>query len=212
MFLTHYLKEYRDFKNEKRKEAKWRELNMHNSTKLVNYDIPFDVISIGRYTYGVLDVEAVKRTSHLNIGDFCSIANGTRFILCLDHPLHHFSTFPFKVVTLKTEEAEATSKGDINIADDVWIGKESTILSGVNIGQGAVIAAGAVVTKDIPPYAIAGGVPAKVIKYRFDEQTIEKLIKVDFKKIDKKFIEDHLDQLYEDLDDFDWLPLKTDLK
>jgi acyl-[acyl carrier protein]--UDP-N-acetylglucosamine O-acyltransferase len=128
----------------------------------------------------------------------------------LDHPLNHFSTFPFKVVALKTEAAEAVSKGDITIADDVWIAKDCTILSGVSIGQGSVIAAGAVVTKDIPPYAIAGGVPAKVIKYRFDDTTIKKLLKVDFKKIDKKFIGEHLDQLYKDLDDVNWLPVKEE--
>lgn len=76
----------------------------------------------------------------------------------------------------------------IEIEDDVWIGANATILSGVKIGRGAIVAAGAVVSKSVPPYAIAGGVPAKVIKYRFDEGTIEKAMRVDFDKITNKYV------------------------
>lgn len=104
---------------------------------------------------------------------------------------------------------EAVSKGDITIEDDVWIGYGATILSGVKIGQGAVIAAGAVVTRDVPPYAIAGGVPAKVIKWRFPQAIIDKLVKIDFSKLDEKMVRKHIDELYEKVDentDLSWLP------
>ena len=81
----------------------------------------------------------------------------------------------------------------------------------VSIGQGAVVAAGAVVTKDVPPYAIVGGVPAKVIKYRFSPELIEELLKVDYSKLTKEDVEKHLDVLYTELKDpcqLDWMPKK----
>lgn len=207
--LTRVLEKINEYNYRQRRKKEWRQLNSHNETTVIN-DFNFDLVKIGRYTYGDLIVEADRNESKLTIGDFCSIAYGTVFILCRDHEIHHFSTYPFKVMCLKKEKYEATSKGNINIGDDVWIAHNCTIMSGVNIGQGAVIAAGAVVTKDIPPYAIAGGVPAKVIKYRFDEETISKLLEVDFSKIDKKFVEEHINELYMELDKdkIEWLPKK----
>ena len=77
-----------------------------------------------------------------------------------------------------------------------WIGDSALILSGVEIGQGAVIAAGAVVTEDVPPYAVVGGVPARVIKYRFTDEVIKELVKIDYDKVDRKFIELHEDIWY----------------
>lgn len=103
------------------------------------------------------------------------------------------TTFPF---TKKFKGVnEAWSKGPIIVRDDVWIGMNAIVLSGVEIGQGAVIAAGAVVTSNIPPYAIATGVPAKVIKHRFDSQTIDKLLQYDFGKMNREFVMKHLDCL-----------------
>ena len=109
------------------------------------------------------------------------------------------------------EKAEANSKGDIIIDDDVWIGYRAIVLSGVHVGQGAVIAAGAVVTKDVPPYAIVGGNPAKVINYRFDEDMIDKLLEFDYTGIDEKLISQHIDELYqkmEGIEQFSWIPKK----
>ena len=95
---------------------------------------------------------------------------------------------------------EAWSKGPIVINDDVWLGTNALILSGIEIGQGAVIAAGAVVTNDIPPYAIAAGVPAKVIKYRFNQEMIDKLLQLDLGKMDEKYVQEHLSILTEPID------------
>ena len=99
------------------------------------------------------------------------------------------------------ESLEGTSKGDIIVADDVWIGYRATILSGVHIGQGAVIAAGAVVTKDVPPYAIVGGVPARVIKYRFPEEMVGELMRIDYSKLTEEMVREHIEDLYSALKD-----------
>ena len=91
------------------------------------------------------------------------------------------------------------NKVSVQIGNDVWVGANSTIVEGVRIGDGAVIASGAVVAKDVPPYAIVGGVPAKVIKYRFDEQMIRKLLELKWWDKDKEWISSHAD-FFEDVE------------
>ncbi|MEA4974053.1 Virginiamycin A acetyltransferase [bioreactor metagenome] len=121
----------------------------------------------------------------LIIGKFCSIACGAKFIFTsANHTLKSLSTYPFPIFFEewnldKGQVASAwDNKGDIVIGNDVWIGYEAIILSGVHIGDGAIIGTRAVVTKDIPPYTVVGGVPAKEIKKRFDEETIKILQKI----------------------------------
>lgn len=118
----------------------------------------------------------------LRIGKFCSIACGAKFILTsANHTLKSLSTYPFPLFFEEWDlpRAEVTAawdhKGDIVIGNDVWIGYEAVIMSGVHIGNGAIIGARAVVTKDVEPYTIVGGVPAKPIKKRFDQDTVRKL-------------------------------------
>ena len=109
------------------------------------------------------------------------------------------------------EKQEGVSKGNIIVDDDVWIGFRSTILSGVHIGQGAIVAAGSLVTKDVPPYAIVGGVPAKVIKYRFSPEMITELLKVDYNQLTEELVKEHIEDLYRDLEDTSqlwWFPKK----
>ena len=94
---------------------------------------------------------------------------------------------------------------------DVWIGFRTTIFSGVHIGQGAIVAAGSVVTRDVPPYTIVGGVPANVIKYRFSPEMITELLKVDYSWLTEEFVKELIDDLYEDLENkwqLQWLPKK----
>lgn len=121
----------------------------------------------------------------LVMGKFCSIACGAKFIFTsANHSMKSLSTYPFPIffeewgldVTNITDAWD--NKGDIIIGNDVWIGYEAVILSGVTIGDGAIIGARALVTKDIPPYTIVGGVPAKPIRKRFDDMTIEKLLEL----------------------------------
>lgn len=118
----------------------------------------------------------------LIIGKFCSIACGTKFLFnCANHTLKSLSTYTFPLFyeewgLEKSDVASAwDNKGDIVIGNDVWIGYEAVIMAGVHIGNGAIIAARAVVTKDVPPYTIVGGVPARLIKKRFDEEVIREL-------------------------------------
>lgn len=189
----------------------WKKLNTNNFTNMIN-DFDFDLVSVGNFSYGDLFVLSANKVNKLKIGHFCSIADNVKFILNSDHPTNHISTYPFKTMILN-KGPEAISKGDIVIEDDVWIGSSSMIMSGVKVGQGAIVAAGAVVTKDVPPYAIVGGVPAKVIKYRFDEKIIEKLLNIDFSEVNKDFMETNIDKLYESVDinsDLSWLPLKKE--
>lgn len=193
----------------RRYQKKWRRLNTHNETTLRNY-FPVQSVKVGKKTYGSLYVSLFSNDVRLKIGNYCSIAPEVAFILCSDHYTDHISSFPFKV-KICGEKWEAISKGDIVVDDDVWIGYGSIILSGVHIGQGAIVAAGSVVSKDVAPYAIVAGTPAKVIKYRFDEKMIEKLMKIDYAKLDEKLIKEHIDDLYTVLKDdsqLSWLPLK----
>lgn len=118
----------------------------------------------------------------LIIGKFCSIACGAKFLFTsANHTMKSLSTYPFPIFFEEwgLDRADITTawdnKGDIVIGNDVWIGYEAIILSGVTIGDGAIIGARAVVTKDVPPYTVVGGVPAKEIKKRYDPQTIDRL-------------------------------------
>lgn len=117
----------------------------------------------------------------LLIGRFCSIACGAKFLMnSANHTLRSLSTYTFPIFYeawgLETRPAEAwDNRGDIVIGNDVWIGYEAVILAGVTIGDGAIIGARAVVTKDVPPYTIVGGVPAKPIRKRFSEEQIAAL-------------------------------------
>ena len=117
----------------------------------------------------------------LIIGKFCSIACGTKFLFnCANHTLKSLSTFPLFYEEWELEKSNITTawdnKGNIVIGNDVWIGYEAVIMAGVHIGDGAIIAARAVVTKDVPPYTIVGGTPAKEIRKRFDAEVIEQLL------------------------------------
>ena len=188
----------------------WKRKNKHNLTNAGNI-FPKEKVQVGQYSYGTLNVISYNDLGErLKIGNYCSIAGETKFILNGEHEHDRISTFPFSKVVLD-RGPESTSKGSIIIDDDVWIGYRATIMSGVHIGQGAVIAAGAVVTKDVPPYAIAGGVPAKVIKYRFSDELIQELMNVDYSKLTKDLIAEHIEELYVELKDVSqlaWMPKK----
>lgn len=173
---------------------KWRIRNRHNFTKATRM-FPMDSVSIGKYTYGGVNVLDFGRHFKLNIGSFCSIGPNVCFILEAEHEMSFVSTYPFKVKLLE-QETEAKSKGNITIGDDVWIGYGSIILSGVTIGRGSVVAAGSVVTHDIPPYAIVAGNPAKIIKYRFPDDIVKRLMDIDFNLINKKNCNHYLELLY----------------
>ena len=192
-----------------RVKRKWRKANAHNFTTVSGLFDP-SVVQVGRETYGALDVLVNRSDRYLRIGHYCSIASGVKFILSSEHPLGNISTYPFRVM-ICGQAREALSKGDIEIGDDVWIGTNAIIMSGVRIGQGAVIAAGAVVTKDVAPYAVVGGVPAKCIRYRFEAEIIDKLMRIDFSNLDRDIVRQITEKFYGSVTqdtDLSWLPHK----
>lgn len=152
-------------------------------------------IIVGDYTY-YDDPEGPERFENnvlyhfpfigdkLIIGKFCAIAKDVKFIMNgANHKISGFSTYPFQIFGQGWEKVmprpgELPFKGDTIVSNDVWIGYDSTIMPGVTIGNGAIIASKSVVTKNVPDYCIVGGNPAQVVKYRFDQTTIDQLLKI----------------------------------
>jgi acetyltransferase-like isoleucine patch superfamily enzyme len=139
-------------------------------------------VTMGRYSHGVHKGSFLflSDKSPVKIGAFCAIASEVLFICHADHPTETASNFGLQDQILKTKKTMEylRTKGPIVLGNDVWIGARATIMSGVTIGDGAVVAACSVVTKDVPPYAIVAGNPARFIKYRFSEDTIAAMLKI----------------------------------
>jgi virginiamycin A acetyltransferase len=138
------------------------------------YDDPEDVYNFEKNVLYLFEFMNDK----LIIGKFCQLATGSRFIMNgANHAMDGFSTYPFKVFGKSWANAlmNVVSKGDTVIGHDVWIGNSATIMQGVKIGNGAIIGTNALVTKDVEPYTIVGGNPARVIRKRFDDETINLL-------------------------------------
>ena len=149
---------------------------IHKTAKIASKSTVYDSV-LGRYSY----VGSSSSVLNCKVGSFCSISSGCSVGLPA-HPLTLVSTSPVfysKNNFLKTcfFERAVEENPVTTIGNDVWIGCNAKIIGGVTIGTGAIIGTGAVVTKDVPPYAVVGGVPAKIIKYRFDDETVSKLLK-----------------------------------
>jgi len=142
----------------------------------------FAKYEIGKWTYGypIVYEDRKEPDTTLKIGKFCSIARGVTFVLGGHHRTDWVTTYPFNIIfdEAKHIKGHPTSKGNIIVENDVWFGREALIVSGVTIGNGATIAARSVVTKDVAPYSIVGGNPARHIKFRFSENVIEVLQKI----------------------------------
>lgn len=156
--------------------------NPHNETRLhLERLVRRWNFSIGAYSYGRPKVRFPESGRRLTIGRYCSIADKVEILLGGGHRLDWVSTYPFAAMSGLWPEADApedyhTSRGDVTIGHDVWLGSGCMILSGVSIGHGAVVAARAVVTRDVPPYAVVAGNPARIVRHRFDAATIEALV------------------------------------
>ncbi len=135
---------------------------------------------IGRWSYGDLTVHSWGEGAKLTVGAFCSIGPGVQVLLGGEHRPDWVTTFPFTALWPAAAHiaGHPRTKGDVTIGSDVWIGAEAMILSGVTIADGAVIAARSLVADDVGPYSIVAGVPARVIRRRFDAATIERLLAV----------------------------------
>ena len=178
----------------------WRLLNRNNNTYIKTL-FPFNKVKVGRYTYGPLHIYSWGHPDEfLNIGSYCSIAPGVHFLLSGNHPINGLLSFPVKYFYGR-RGCECLCKGKIEVGHDVWIGMGASIVSGVSIGNGAVIAANSMVVKDIPAYAIVAGNPAKIVKYRFSESNIKRLQEINFDKLDVEFLLKNLSLVYEELND-----------
>lgn len=142
-------------------------------------------LTVGResYGFGAGSFSGIDKDSPVEIGSFCSIGPGVLFLCKANHRTDTVSTFPLETRffghnSRKGNMRYLQSKGPIRVGNDVWIGARATILSGITIGDGAIVAAGATVVEDVPPYTIVGGTPARVIKQRFDAETVRALLKI----------------------------------
>ena len=139
-------------------------------------------VIMGDKSYG--SIKVVGGCGKVIVGKYTSIADGVTAVM-VGHGVHNVSTFPFNSKHFKWDWPEAggiighpTHDGDIVIGSDCWVGYNSIILSGVEIGNGAIIAAGSVVTSAVKPYSVVGGVPARFIKYRFEQNVIASLLEI----------------------------------
>ena len=160
----------------------------------INFYTKISHTEVGDYTY----FSANCQVMHAIIGSFCSIGPGVKIGLG-SHPTNLIASSPIFYSTSKVvnnmnwvDRDYHDEFSNVRIEDNVWVGANAYIMNDVEIGEGAICAAGSVVTKNVPPYAIVGGVPARVIKYRFDEETIERLIQLKIFERSDKWLKEHL--------------------
>ena len=134
------------------------------------------VNSWGNKTYGYPVITCYDGVSKVSVGSYTSIASEVSILLGANHKKGLITTYPHSLINKKIKQEETNERGDVVIGSDVWIGYRVTIIGPVTIGDGAIIGAGALVVSDVPPYAVVGGVPAKVIKYRFPQEEIDLLL------------------------------------
>ncbi len=148
--------------------------------KFMNRNSKYSKYKIGQFSYGDPIILRWGEPSTLKIGKFCAIAEDVVILLGGEHHVDWVTTYPFNACFKDFQHfrGHPATKGDVVIGNDVWIGMKAMIMSGVKIGDGAVIGASSVVTKDVPPYAIAAGNPARLVRMRFDEATIVKLFRI----------------------------------
>lgn len=166
---------------------------------------PQHCFGTGSYADDDFEVRAWGEGARLVVGNYCSIAAGVRILLGGNHRTDWVSTFPFaeKWAGVPRPVGHPATRGDVLIGHDVWIGADALILSGVTVGDGAVIGARAVVSRDVPAYAVAAGNPARVVRHRFDEATIARLLAVQWWHWDEARLRVHLPLLLSDrIEDF----------
>ena len=156
---------------------------------------------IGDFTYGKPNVIFENEEANLSIGKFCSIAENVIIFLGGNHRTDWVSTYPFNVLTNQFPEGKnilghPATKGDVVIGNDVWIGMNATILPGITIGNGVTVLAGAIVSENIPDYAIVGGVPAKIVKYKHSQEIIDALNKVSWWDWSEEKIKRNINDFY----------------
>lgn len=130
------------------------------------------MIAIGRRTYGNPEILTFAGNPNVMIGSYCSIANSVVFLAGGEHHPEHVSTFPFH------GDGPSARPADIRIGNDVWIGHGVTVMGGITVGDGAILGARCLVRKDVPPYTIMAGIPARILRYRFTNEQIADLLRL----------------------------------
>jgi len=158
-------------------------------------------VTVGRHSYGTPQIawSPNDKGRRLSIGSYCSIAGGVCIYVGIQgrHAMDFLSTYPMEMIYPANGQARHVSKYhagnlDVVIGSDVWIGRETLILAGVNIGDGAVVGARAIVTKDVPPYTIVAGAPAKVIRHRFPPDIIRRLLCLQWWSLPETLLQEHI--------------------
>jgi acetyltransferase-like isoleucine patch superfamily enzyme len=176
----------------KAREQQWAE-DSHAVDTIVKIDGVS--VAVGKFTYGVgnIDLAHHRGAPPLTIGRFCSIAGNVRIFTGAYHRSDWITTYPFgtkhpEVFGDTPPQGFPHSKGGVTIGNDVWIGNSATLMSGITVGDGAVIAANAHVINDVAPYEIVGGNPARHIKYRFSKEIVEELLRLKWWHLDDELI------------------------
>jgi acetyltransferase-like isoleucine patch superfamily enzyme len=159
--------------------------------------------SWGELSYGLPSIISFDKKSKVSVGSYVSIASNVTFLLGANHASGLVTTFPIDRIDPSKTTADSNERGNIEIGNDVWIGYGATLIGNVRVGDGAIIGAHALVVDDIPPYAVVGGVPAKVIKYRFSSEQIEKLLAIAWWNWNTKTVQERQKDIYsKDMDSF----------
>ena len=166
--------------------------------RFLGKSVPDPRLDVGYGTYGVGEktVLLFREDDKVVIGKYCSVAYGVTIVASGEHNFRGVANYPFAAILENDVNRDTNTKGNVRIGNDVWLGANVTILSGVNIGDGAVVAAGSVVVSSVPPYAIVGGVPARVIKYRFEPEIIDGMLVVAWWNWPEEFIRKNMQLFY----------------
>lgn len=183
-----------------------KSFTLHTPDSLVKFIVPkwYSKVDVGNYTYmnDEAEVHSFRKPHLIQIGKYSSIGK-CKIMIDGDHNINFASTYPFKEFQFSKDAREnKNDKPAPTIGNDVWICDDAVIFGNVHIGDGAVVAGHSVVTKDVPPYAIVAGNPAKIVKYRFDEKTIKRFVEIQWWNLPHDKICTDLAPIMEDVDEF----------
>lgn len=170
-----FFKKLKKRKEKKRLNKEYEEAPYYLKGRII-FTRNYPGMEYGIGSYGLPEIRSWSSDNFVEVGNFCSIAEGVKILLAPEHNISYNTTYPFYSF-LQGLHHPLSKRKSVIIGNDVWIGTDALIMGGVTIGDGAVIGARSVVTKDIEPYSVVVGSPAKHIKFRFDQKIIEKFLK-----------------------------------